>query len=182
MTTSCRFPLVVLSLLLFSGCSAFQPSAERATLPQLMVQRLGWMDQVGQAKQARGLPVNDPQREAELLKAMTKLGTEAGVPATAVKAFFTGQMQAAKVRQEEWLRAHPPGPGKKGPVPDLAKTIRPALDQIGRRMIVRLAEARGLSNREPVVAEARRQLARAGNSEAVIVPALLGLEAGLRPN
>ena len=177
-----RFSSVVLSLFLFSACSLVRMAPEKATLPQLMGQRLGWMDLVAQAKQARGLPVNDPRREAELLAAMTKLGAEAGVPSKAVKSFFAGQMQAAKVRQEEWMSAHPPAGQRGKPAPDLAKTIRPALDQIGRRMIARLAEARASHNPEPLLADARRQLAAAGCSEAVITPALRGLEEGLRRN
>jgi chorismate mutase len=177
-----RFVLPVFVMLvsvLPSGCAWMQRGSP--TLSMLMVQRLDWMDEVAEAKRAKGLPIHDPKREAELLHTMTERGMAAGLKAESVRLFFSGQMQAAKLRQEEWLRQHPTATTAKAP--DLATTIRPALDQIGTKMIERLAqETRGISSIDAqlIETEARERLARAGCSEAVARPALQGLRAALR--
>ncbi|MDB6117578.1 MAG: chorismate mutase [Verrucomicrobiaceae bacterium] len=162
------------SLLLLSSCSS--PS-----LPKLMVHRLEWMAQVAQVKQARSLPVTDPVREVQLIKEMETLGAEAGVPDIAVKLFFMGQIQAAKVRQEEWLATHPRASQQRQPVPDLAKTIRPALDHISKAMVTRLAKDRRSKDPEKITGEARQLLVEAGYSKAVIEPSIQGLKSGLKP-
>lgn len=94
----------LLLVLLLGACAV--PGAGPRSLPQLMVQRLGWMDEVAQVKQARSLPVTDAKREAELLDAMERAGAEKGLPAEVVRAFFSGQIEAAKVVQREWLARH----------------------------------------------------------------------------
>lgn len=151
------------------------------TLPKLMVQRLDWMDDVAEAKRAKGQSITDPKREAELLRSMTQRGVAAGLKAESVQLFFSGQMQAAKARQEEWLRQHPTATTTHPP--DLATTIRPALDEIGTKMIQRLAqEKRSGSTCDSglIEKEARAQLIRAGYSESVIQPAIKGLSEALR--
>ena len=175
-------PLALASLILCQCASHPSPaSLAKASLPRLMVERLAWMDEVAEAKQARSLPVNDPKREGELLAAMEKLGREHGLAAAQTRAFFQGQMQAAKVRQEEWLKAHPASGRPKGkPVPDLAKTIRPALDAIGKSMIARLAELRSSGHRQETITEAETGLKKAGYSSAVIRPAMDGLQRSLK--
>lgn len=165
----------VLALLLCSCASS-------KTLPALMVQRLAWMDEVAEAKRAKGLPITDPVREAGLLRTMTQRGVAAGVQAERVRSFFTGQMQAAKVRQEEWLREHPSSTTTRK-VPDLTGTVRPALDKISAQMIDQLAlETRIMSS--PTVtltlSDAQDRLTRAGYSAAVIEPALKGLQQALK--
>ena len=145
-----------------------------------MVKRLDWMDDVAAVKQVKSLPITDPVREAELLRAMTQRGVAAGLPAESVRRFFTGQMQAAKVLQEEWLRQHPQGVTSYTRLPDLSKTVRPALDETGRQMIASLAQPRSPAEAAEVVSAARARLTRAGYSAAVMQPALAGLEAGLQ--
>ena len=183
------FRAILLSLTLASlwglaSCSGWgirSASSEREALPRLMVERLEWMDEVARVKLARSLPVTDARREAELLDAMEKLGAASALPAAAVRPFFSGQMEAAKRYQEEWLKAHAGMKETSTPVPDLAKTVRPALDEIGRKMIVALARAR----RHPeeaadIVHTATEHLARSGCSQAVIASAIQGLESGLK--
>ncbi|MFN7560684.1 MAG: chorismate mutase [Prosthecobacter sp.] len=149
-------------------------------LPRLMVERLSWMDEVAEVKRARALPVSDPVREAELLKAMEQRGAASGLPAGAVRAFFSGQMQAARQLQQEWLQ-RPSSPDQKtGALPDLAGTVRPALDEIGIKMISCLTLAHGSAVAPRITSEARLRLSQAGYSEAVIRAAIEGLEAGLR--
>ena len=157
--------------LLLSACSS------RRSLPALMVERLNWMDEVAMAKQVKSLPITDPVREAELLRTVTQRGVEAGLKPESVRHFFTGQMLAAKVVQEEWLRQHPQGVASSIKVPNLALTVRPALDEIGRQMITSLAQPRRSGESAVILEAARKRLARAGYSEEVMRPALEGLQA-----
>lgn len=171
------------SLSLLSCVLALLPCAcsSPKTLPSLMVERLNWMDEVAMAKQVRSLPITDPVREAELLRTMTQRGVAAGLKAESVQRFFTGQMVAAKVVQEEWLQQHPQGVTSDVMVPDLNMTVRPALDAIGQKMIASLAQPRTPAASAAILVEAGQRLARAGYSKAVSQPALQGLEAGLAP-
>ncbi len=164
--------------MLLASCASTQNS--RRSLPELMVERLNWMDEVVMAKSIQKLPIIDPVREAELLRTMTQRGVEAGLKAENVRRFFTGQMQAAKVVQEEWLRQHPHGLTSYVTVPNLTQTVRPALDEIGRQMIASLAQRRSAAESAAILLEARQRLARGGYSEAVMQPALDGLRAGLQ--
>jgi chorismate mutase-like protein len=170
----CHAALLGLALIL-SACSS------RSSLPMLMVERLNWMDEVALAKQVKSLPITDPVREAELLRTMTQRGVAAGLKEENVRRFFTGQMVAAKVVQEEWLRQHPQGVTSDVKVPDLKLTVRPALDEIGQKMIASLATPRSAAKSDVVLSDARQRLARAGYSKAVMQPALEGLQAGLAP-
>lgn len=144
-----------------------------------MVERLSWMDEVAAVKKARSLPVTDPVREAQLLAAMTQRGTEAGLRESSVKAFFEGQMKAARTFQEEWLKLHADAKPDDKPLTDLVKTVRPELDKISGKMISNLAIAR-LQDKAKIVEEARQQLSKAGYSKSVIASAMRGLEAGLK--
>ena len=176
----CPWQAALLGLaLLLSACAwrkDFRPS-----LPVLLEERLNWMDEVAMAKQVAAMPVTDPVREAELLRTMTQRGVAAGLNEESVRRFFTGQMQAAKVVQEEWLRKHPPGATSlMTVVPSLTHTIRPALDEIGAEMIARLAQPRTPVQSAAILNDASQRLANAGYSRAVILPALEGLRAGLQ--
>ncbi|MBN8420151.1 MAG: gamma subclass chorismate mutase AroQ [Verrucomicrobia bacterium] len=164
--------------LLLSSCAL---NHKNSHLPALIVERLSWMDDVAEAKRAKGLPIYDPVREAELLRTMTQRGVAAGLKEENVRRFFTGQMQAAKVVQEEWLQQHPQGVISNEKVPDLKQTVRPALDAIGQKMITSLATQRSPAESAAALVEACERLARAGYSKAASQRALKGLEAGLAP-
>lgn len=161
--------------LVLVACAA----APRHDLPSLLVERLAWMNQVARYKQARGLPVEDAPREAALLDAMAREAGDAGLPPADVRAFFAGQIEAAKLAQHAWLQAHAGQPAGETPLPDLASEVRPALDALGRRLIAALAQARGHNNPEAILQVAHQRLRAAGHSEAVCSPALSGLRAGL---
>lgn len=165
--------------LILSGCATTGLS-RRDDLSRQIVERLAWMDEVAKVKQARSLPVTDPKREAELLDAMARKGAEAGLPVKAVRGFFGGQIEAAKVVQREWLSAHAQKASTSEPLRDLAKTVRPALDDLGNRMLVALEQVRRSGEAANVISDARRDLKQAGYSEAVIAAAIQGLESGLR--
>lgn len=174
--------LAALMLLMMTGCVSMGPLACRdaRTMGKLVVARLDWMDEVAMVKQVRSLPVTDAPREAELLVAMEKRGVTAGIPAAAVRAFFAGQITAAKVVQVEWIQAHPDGMRECVLMPDLAKTVRPALDEISGKMIACLARLRtsGMSV-DDVVNDAERRMQRAEYSEKVRAAVVKGLRGGM---
>jgi chorismate mutase-like protein len=175
-----RAATLALSLFLFSSCATRHQGSDTAELGSLMVKRLGWMDEVARVKQAKRQPVLDSAREAVVLRSMERQGAAAGIPARAVRDFFSGQMEAARLRQVEWLKAHP-HPLQMAAPPDLSKTVRPALDKIGMEMIHALSRSRAARDASTIVADARQQLTVAGYSPAVIAAALRGLEHGLKP-
>jgi chorismate mutase len=154
-------------------------AAPRDDLPALLVERLAWMDEVARYKQVRGLPIEDAPREAALLDAMAREAETAGLPPAEVRAFFGGQIEAAKQAQLVWLRTHTDGPPPASSLPDLAGEVRPALDALRRRLIAALVKARGHDRPEAIVQHAHQRLRAAGHSEAVCHPALSGLRAGL---
>jgi hypothetical protein len=130
-------------------------------------------------KLAKGLPVEDPVREAAVLDAMVLLGADAGLSSEVVRGFFAGQIRAAKVYQEEWLRARPGSEAVGKALPDLGKTVRPELDAIGKRMIGALQKAGEGGNAGGILEAARDRLAEEGYSRKVIAAAIGGLEIGL---
>ncbi len=168
--------------LLHLGLSLFLvacATAPRTPLPDLLVERLSWMDEVARYKQVRGLPVEDAPRETALLEAMAGKAETAGLPADDVRAFFAGQIEAAKQAQHAWLRNSPQASTVDAPMPDLAGKVRPALDALGNRLIVALAEARHQDDPHSILQSAEARLQSAGHEGAVRTPALQGLRAGL---
>lgn len=179
MLAACLLPVALLTACVLPRQ---QTSKDARAMAKLLVARLDWMDEVAMVKQIRALPITDAPREAELLAAMEQRGTAAGLPAPAVRAFFTGQINAAKQYQSEWMQRHPKEVQQEYVMlPDLTKTVRPALDEISGEMIACLAALRACGV-EPAetVNQAKRQLQRAGYSESVIRSAVEGLAAGLK--
>jgi cyclohexadienyl dehydratase len=102
-------------------------------------ERLSLMPWVAVAKQRAGLPLEAPEREAEVLDAAVAAtlaaATQAKVdppPENAVRAVFTAQVEAAKQLQARTLRD--PRFAIEEPVPDLEKQLRPALLWIGEKI------------------------------------------------
>ncbi len=177
---SARFGFAL--LLVLTSCAG--PVYKNGELPKLMVERLEWMDDVAKVKQAKSLPITDPKREAELLAAMEQQGIQRGLPPQAVRAFFKGQIEAAKVFQNEWLAANRQGSEVENqtakPLPDLAGSVRPALDEIGQKMLAGLVRARRDEKSADVILAAREALKKADYSKPVIEAAVGGLEIALR--
>ena len=174
-----RSTALACALFLTSGCATWHRAPDTAELGNLMVKRLGYMNEVARVKQAKKLPITDAKREAEVLHSMEQQGATAGLPTAAVHDFFSGQMEAARLRQAEWLKAHPHLIMMAAPQ-DLSKTVRPALDEIGKQMIRALAQARAAQEKETIVTSAQQQLSAAGYSKPVRTAALRGLEKGLK--
>lgn len=176
---SIRLCLLALSLFL-SACNTPGPRQE---MPRLIAERLSWMDDVAEYKQAKSLPILDPAREAQLLEAMVAKAPEHDLPPAAVRAFFSGQMAAARQVQQEWLAAHPAQAARMNrPLPDLTGTVRPALDALGKKLLPALATARKASatDQAQMIARTQARLAQQGYSKAATDHAVGGLAEALR--
>ncbi len=167
---------LVLSLL--TGCSQLERRGSK-DLPGLVVERLGWMNEVAHIKQRHHLPVTDAKREAALLRAMTAQGVEAGLPAAATRQFFAAQIDAAKIYQQQWMKRMSRSKARLSQPSDLTQVVRPALDDIGRRMIGALVTARQQPDRRLMVEQTRNRLQQAGHTSEVVAAAVAGVAAGL---
>jgi cyclohexadienyl dehydratase len=102
-------------------------------LTDLMARRFAFMPLVAGAKAARGLPIEDVAREREVLDATARDARELGLPERAVVELFALQIELSKAvqrRQSETTAL------------DLATAIRPALSELGERILEALVEAR----------------------------------------
>lgn len=103
-------------------------------------QRLELMPDVARFKWNNKRPVSDPEREEQLLNALTKRATEHGISAGLSRRFFAAQMAAARQMQErliaDWKDKNTE-PFEN--VPDLANDLRPRIDKVSEAMLDSLA-------------------------------------------
>jgi cyclohexadienyl dehydratase len=102
-------------------------------------ERLSLMPWVAAAKQRAGLPIEVPEREAQVLDAALAATRAAAaeaktspLPEDPVRAVFSAQLEAAKQVQAQTLRDA--SFVAEEPLPDLEKQLRPALLRIGDRI------------------------------------------------
>ncbi len=125
-------------------------------------ERLALMPLVAAAKREQGYPLAVPEREAAVIEtalagvvaAAERSGRTAPKP-TRVRSLFRAQIEAAKQIQVAAVRDDEREP--EGPLPDVERVLRPALDRIGAKiaaLLVALPEGRD--------AELVRAAARAG--------------------
>lgn len=158
------------------------PADEIGRLVSLLESRLALMPEVAAWKHARGLPVVDEAREAEVLDRWEVSAAALGVERRAARVFMEAQVSAARALQElrlaDWRtgRATPPA------ARDLSTVIRPELDRIAVEMLVaaRAVAARGdPASEEPRLREATGLMGqRCGlpaGTAAVIADAIAGL-------
>lgn len=133
--------LIVLVFLLFGA----QPAAADTPIPALLAlmnERLAVQVQVAQAKWNAKAPIEDKEREALLLASVVKLAGEHQVPPQTAEAFFRAQIEAGKAIQRTlFQRWQDTGQGRFADAPDLATTIRPALDRLTPALLTALAAA-----------------------------------------
>ncbi len=128
-------------------------------LLRLVRRRLELMDDVAWAKWAGSLPIDDPERERALLAWARQAATERGTDADAVEQFFVAQMVAAKQVQQAWFDqwSRQP-PADSGRPPDLARDLRPRIDELNRRLLDAFAVSlRVLADSEPGLLEDARR-------------------------
>lgn len=140
-------------------------------------QRLLLAQAVARAKWNAQAPVEDLQREAQVIQAAVKQGATFGLPDNWVETVFRAQIEASKIVQRElfaqWTAQHA---GKFDDAPDLARTVRPELDRITTQILRSLADNQAvLSNsaRQAEVARAMLPLSAAALSPGAAERALL---------
>ena len=134
--------LLALCAVFLVACQHTPPQCQNpdtAALLRLIDQRLAVAPLVAQAKWNSGAPIDDPVREKQILDSVTRQAAEAGLNAAFAQRFFQAQFDAGKLIQrklhEQWrTEKHAPF----SPVPDLARDVRPVLDELTPQLIAAL--------------------------------------------
>jgi len=109
----------------------------------LMRSRLVVMHAVARWKWATRSPIEDPEREAALLRDISDWGVALGLDPATTRAFFGAQIEAAKMVQRadlaRWEATHR-APAVEAP--DLAGVLRPRIDALNRDLLAALSETK----------------------------------------
>ncbi|HEY6644750.1 gamma subclass chorismate mutase AroQ [Povalibacter sp.] len=101
----------------------------------LMAQRLELMQFVAAWKHARSMPITDTAREQAVLDATVARATALGIEASSARTLFTLQIELARDVQSQWIDAWRQGALPPEPLRDLNRDLRPALDDLGSRLL-----------------------------------------------
>lgn len=130
-----QFALCVLLALL-----PFPVQSESRDVHDLVIKRLHYMEAVAIWKWNAGVPVEDLEREAQVLKSAVDNAVELGLPSASISAFFGAQIAAAKAIQFCWIDRYRTGIAQPdADPPDLVKVVRPALLDLGARITEEIA-------------------------------------------
>jgi cyclohexadienyl dehydratase len=110
-----------------------QPRTELDHLLDLVARRLATMPDVAAAKRAKGLAIEDPEREARVLEVVRAEARSASLDADATEALFALQIELGKQ-----VQARAPAPEDE-PLLDLDTQLRPELERLGARMVASAA-------------------------------------------
>lgn len=159
-----------------------------AALAAALDERLSLMPWVGAEKRRSGLPLEVPEREAEVLETAAAAVLEAAhaqqvvaPPVVLVRDFFRAQLEAAK--QVQWDALRDPGLSLPEKLPDLEGALRPALDRISDRIARMLLLLPPGTDRERIAAaleDGLRTRWLAPSSRRALVDALVALSGAPR--
>lgn len=110
-----------------------QPLDALGNLSDLLARRMAFMPLVAGAKAKLNAPIEDLPREKIVLDSAAQSARKVGLPEAATHDFFALQIELSKAVQR---RMSEPS------TLDLAQQIRPALNELGDRILVAMAEAR----------------------------------------
>jgi len=99
------------------------------------------MKAVALYKRAHQLPVEDLKREQTIIDRVASNAGQLGIDPATTQTFFHAQMEIGKQLQHSWLQRWQQQPPQELQVMDLAKEIRPRLDEINARMLISLKAA-----------------------------------------
>jgi len=102
-------------------------------LSDLLARRMAFMPLVAGAKAKLGMAIEDPAREKIVLDSASASARKVGLPEAATREFFALQIELSKAVQR---RVSEPT------TLDLARQIRPALNELGDRILIAASEAR----------------------------------------
>jgi chorismate mutase-like protein len=122
------------------------PRSDVDHLLDLLARRLAYMPSVAAWKRARGVPIDDPAREAALLAAAREQARGAGLEPESAARLFALQIELGKQLQAAAGTVAPEGPAL-----DLPGQIRPELERLGSRIVTAAARVAPL---DPAALEA----------------------------
>ncbi|AVU78238.1 chorismate mutase [Pseudomonas sp. Fig-3] len=141
MTSRVSFCLALSAALLGTAAQAATAPTTLAPLLGTIGERLAIADQVALSKWDSRKPVEDRQREREVIAAAVAQAPAYKLSSEAVEAFFAAQIEANKLVQyahlSDWQLQ---GKAPDAPRPDLVGQIRPQLDQLQKRLLQQLAD------------------------------------------
>jgi cyclohexadienyl dehydratase len=110
------------------------PQADVEKVVALMVDRLELMPFVGQWKKRHRIAIQDVEREQQVLDATVASAQRLGIHSDGVRRLFELQIATARAIQQRVVDS----PVAKTPLRDLNTDLRPALDQIGKQLLIAL--------------------------------------------
>ncbi|MEX3007071.1 gamma subclass chorismate mutase AroQ [Hoeflea sp. TYP-13] len=114
-------------------------SADSATAPALIAERLSLMKDVAIYKAKNGRPVEDLEREAVVLDAAVAAAGDHGLEPETTRAFFQAQIDAAKDIQFCWLDKWAATSQQPEGGADLVTELRPELLRLGNAIVEAIA-------------------------------------------
>lgn len=146
----------------------------------LLQKRLAIMATVARSKW-RHQPIEDPKREEELLQSLVARAQQQKLDDSFTRHFFQAQFEAAKLLQQNlfatWEKTNP-NPFAK--VPDLAKELRPQIDQISNELLEAIHQLQPYLQdkgiQQQLVQQASNILTGEGIDQRVRAAALRGLQ------
>jgi chorismate mutase len=149
-----RIHLLLLCLCLLTACERrpTPPPAANSLAPpnraaldallQRMRERLDLMHSVARVKWNAQTPIHDPERERALLQEIVQRAESHSMDAEVTRRFFTAQMEAAKlVQEDDFQRWRAAKQSSFLDAPTLP-TLRQQIDTLNRALLAALAEAR----------------------------------------
>ncbi|HYP97149.1 MAG TPA: transporter substrate-binding domain-containing protein [Polyangiaceae bacterium] len=110
-----------------------QPLDALTNLADLLARRMAFMPLVAGAKAKLALPIEDLPRERVVLDSAATSARKAGLPEARAREFFALQIELSKAVQRRMSEAT---------TLDLNQQIRPALNELGERILTAVVEAR----------------------------------------
>ncbi|NKR26227.1 chorismate mutase [Rhodococcus hoagii] len=125
-----------------AAASSAPPSSDLVPLVSAVSERLSIADAVAAAKWGTGKPIDDPAREAEVLRAVAEQARGQGLDPARVTQIFRDQIEASKDVQRGLFAYWGVVPqAVPEPRPDLA-AVRPVLDRLNAEIVTRTDEER----------------------------------------
>ncbi|AKJ97688.1 chorismate mutase [Pseudomonas chlororaphis] len=141
MTLRFTLGLALCAVVLASTAQAAPAPDALTPLLNAIGERIAIADQVALSKWDTHKPVEDRQREREVIAAAVAQAPAYKLTADTVEAFFSAQIEANKMVQyidlSDWALA---GKAPDLPRPDLVGEIRPQLDRLQKRLLQQLAD------------------------------------------
>jgi cyclohexadienyl dehydratase len=111
------------------------PALELANVIQVMSERLQLMQEVAAWKFAHQLPVQDVERERQVLQATVRRAQQLGIEPRAAERLFSLQIELARRIQQDAIQRWRESGSAAPRFRNLDTELRPALDQLGTRLL-----------------------------------------------